>query len=234
VTQAVHIPGLASLEESRAAHAWRRLEPYESTNTSTLATVVTRRILWADPSVSVIGGLAVTESTLYMAAVQDASPVILKMSLVTEEEDDDDDDDDDDDEDSKDSKANENETAATRKSTVVAQASHNLSRHGNVPGAMVVTEAGDLIVAVDSKVVVCRANQATVTTTVAAGSDDCDVLLHLPEVPTSLVLGDDKYLYVTSQTKLYRHFLNSQPYKLPTNLLPRPPQVLTKKDATTN
>jgi hypothetical protein len=227
VTQAEHIPALASLEESRAAHAWRRLEDdYHSydhgTDAATTTRTARRRILWADPSVSSIGGLAVTDSALYVAAVQDTSPVILKISLVA-----DDDDDDDDDDEKAEAEAEATDPAATTtKSTVVAQLAHNLSRHGQHPGALVVTETGDLIVAVDATVVVCRVSKgaSTTTTTTAAADGYGDVvLLQLPEVPTSLVLGDDNYLYMTSPTKLYRHFFNAKPYPLSTHLLPKPP-----------
>lgn len=158
------VPSLPSLEVSRQAHMWETLNH-------------TTHVFWSNPSVSFLGGVAVTEASLFVSAIHYGLPAILEIKLDGDDE------------------------------GISAKRIHDLSSYGNVPGGLVKTENA-IFTTVDSNLIKIESGERTV--------------ILLPEPPTAVILGDDKYIYVSSQTCLYRYLANTQPHKIPTHLIARP------------
>jgi sugar lactone lactonase YvrE len=76
-----------------------------------------------------------------------------------------------------------------------------------LPGPIVVDQKGHLFVGINNEVVVMD-EEGTVISTVS-----------LPARATSLTLGQDGFLYVSSSSDLYRIKVRNQPLKVPTNMI---------------
>jgi hypothetical protein len=74
------------------------------------------------------------------------------------------------------------------------------------PGPIVVDQTGILYVGVKNQIVILTGQGRQIAT------------LDLPQTATSLTLGQDGYLYVTSSNSLFRIKLRSQALKIPTNM----------------
>jgi sugar lactone lactonase YvrE len=74
------------------------------------------------------------------------------------------------------------------------------------PGPIVVDQTGILYLGVTNQIVILTGQGRQIAT------------LDLPQTATSLTLGQDGYLYVTSSNSLFRIKLRSQALKIPTNM----------------
>jgi hypothetical protein len=198
LSQAVHIEPIASLHESRKAHAWTSIQRNHSI----------RRILHSDPTVLQIGGMAIGPTlSLYMTAMiqtgdtADTSIVILELPLTHEEEDDDDDDS----EDSKDPRDKPLQPRVLFDMGMYAPGSQK-------PGSLVVSKSGKMFVSVQDGILVLSQNLGVVGKIV------------VPSIPTALCMGDDGYLYVASSTRLYRIRTRERHASTATSLVKAPPK----------
>ena len=91
----------------------------------------------------------------------------------------------------------------------------NISSHTQKPGPIAVDKEGTMFIGVESSVLI-------------AAEDGILAKIDLPKEegedgsgssPTALTLGEDKMLYISTQSKLYRVWLNTVPVKVPTNLI---------------
>lgn len=189
---AVHLKPLLNLQESREAHTWTASQ--HST---------TSRVLYSDPSVSSIGGIAVTPISLYATAKKyiDGSSkiVILEMSIALDDDDD------------------ELGGLQDQSTAIEAKVLFDLAEYApgqKIPGALVVSQSGRFFVAVqDGVLIIDRA---------------IGVLgkLLVEQSPTAITLGEDGYLYVASASRLYRIRTKEKPVKIPTDQVARPPKSL--------
>jgi hypothetical protein len=175
---AVHVRPLASLQESRRAHAWNAVK-------HTAEPVV----LYQDDAAQLLGGLAVAPSlqSLYATSVVDGSVVLLEIPLTDEDE----------------------EEVKTEVKVVLNITS--MLPAVSEPTDLAMTQSGRLFLAFQRGVAIINLPTKQVAT------------MDVPERPTSLTLGEDGYLYVTTSSSLYRIRTRERPLKLPTDLVVRPP-----------
>jgi hypothetical protein len=196
--QAVHLEPIASLHESRKAHAWTSVQRNHSAS----------RILHSDPSVLQIGGMAVSPTlSLYMTAMIQTgdnaytSIVVLELPLTHEEEDDDDDD----------VEASNDLIDKPLQARVLFDLGI-YAPGSQKPGSLVVSKSGKIFVSVQDGVLVLSQNLGVVGKLV------------VPSVPTALCMGDDGYLYIASSTRLYRIRTRDRRANTATSLVKAPPK----------
>lgn len=195
LSYAVHVTPLHSLQESRQAHAWTEVQHTH-----------TARILYANPSVSRIGGMATTPTSLYATAMKSgedgsSSIVILELSIKDEETDDDL-------EDSRDHQTGVKEAKVLLDLAEYAPGSQN-------PGALAVSQSGRLFAAVQDGVLILDGTMGVLGKLV------------VPALPTAVTLGGDGYLYVATSSRIYRIRTKEKPVELQTNRVARPPKMTT-------
>lgn len=192
---AVHVTPLASLQESRLAHSWTDVQHN-----------LTAHILYADPSVSRIGGIAVTPTTIYFTAKrrgENESSSIVVMAISIEEDNSDDDIEEIQDE------------AQTQKEDKVAIDLAEYAPGSQQPGALAVSHGGRFFVTVQDGVLILDPTLGVLGK------------LAVP-APTAVALGGDGYLYVASSSRLYRIRTKEKPVELPTNRIARLKKPTTK------
>jgi len=231
LSQAVHVEALESLAVSRKAHSWNETRHVHPVT------------VFYQNNIQEIGGMAMDPTWLNMYVTvkdQDGRILLIRLPAVLEKEDYDDDDDksgqssSDDDED----KTKKEELVATKdedevvdpevqdtspeklgglmddKARVVMDMTQKLGL--SETGPLVVSEKGHIFVAVPKGVAilsVSSGNGSEAPTATLLG------YLPTPEPPTSLTLGEDKFLYAFSSDSLYRIRINVGPVAVPTNLV---------------
>ncbi|KAI2497389.1 hypothetical protein MHU86_17100 [Fragilaria crotonensis] len=90
---------------------------------------------------------------------------------------------------------------------VVYEWSIGADASATAPGPIVVDQGGNLYAGFGQTLLVLTSQGAIIAS------------LELPAPATSLTLGQDGFLYVSSATDLYRMMVRSQPLKVPTNLV---------------
>jgi hypothetical protein len=216
LSNAVHVPPIASLHESRQAHAWTEI-PNGTHPTSS-------RILYSDASVMRIGGIVFnsTTSSVYMTAMRQQHAgnenrtkiVLLEYPLL---EDSDEEEDDEDDDVVKDKSARPKSPAQARTLVDLDVYAPGLQR----PGALVVAQSGRMFISVHDGVLIVDQSFGVLG----------KVLVPLDEPPTALSLGGDGYLYVASKTRLYRIRTREQIATHETNRVRTPPKYGTTTPA---
>lgn len=201
--QATHIPGLKSLAASREAHAW------DSINTTAPPQMLLRA--------SHLGGMALIPNEwlqLYVTMQQENGPVVV-VSLSLESEDDDDGGGDDDDDDYDDDDYDDQEEEIREKKPKVRQSKIVLdySNYASQPGAIEVDDKGNLYLIVDDGVLFVSSAASVVAKVSVPGASFVD-----------LTLGEDKFLYISTDVSLYRMRVRNGPVKIPTNLVLKPHQ----------
>lgn len=190
--QAHKIPGLESLPVSREAHEWTQLN-----NTNALQSLLQSTRL---------GGMAFCPKKLlqlYVTMRQGDSVVVVTLSL---DEDDDEDDEEIDDDDSVDVEEVESEPKSTmeRQSAIFL----DYSRYANEPGPMEVDEKGNLYLVVDHGILFVSSSGSVLGK------------LSIPDVSiVDITLGEDRFLYISTETKLFRARLRNKLWRVPTDLI---------------
>jgi hypothetical protein len=197
--QATHIPGLESLAASREAHAW------ETVNT-TIITTAPQKLLQSTQ----LGGMALQPNQwlqLYVTMRQEnGAIVVVSLSL------DDDENDNDDEEESTSSDDEEESTTSSIKvrrhqSTIVL----DYSNYTSAPGAIEVDEKGNMYLLVDAGILFVSSSYSIVGKMTFGNESLVD-----------LTLGEDKFLYMSTRTKLFRMRVRNGPLKVPTDLVINP------------
>lgn len=198
---AVHIKALDSLGVSRKAHAWK--EPQHAFKPE---------ILFA--GVEQLGSMALTHTwtSIYVTAKRDGSIVLLEMPLTSENDEEDVDDDND----------NEDEDASNEKSKLLVEPKLVMNLSQNLPyvqepGKIAVDRKGRLFWAVSDNLLVIDPDRGAIL-----GK------LTLPADATSLTLGENGFLYITTSNTLLRVRVREGPVKAPTNMVVRPAISRTK------
>jgi hypothetical protein len=169
---------LESLQASRKAHSWTSVGGDYPTTKDQLP-----ETLWRAPQ---LGGMVLdtTFVNVYVTTQQEDQRVVL-VSLSLKETDDDDEDED------------ENKEDARQIPRVVL----DYSAHASTPGAIAIDRLGRIFLAVDLGILVVapREKEASLPFTLTIVGK-----LPMSEKPTSLTLGEDGFLYITTQTSLLR------------------------------
>jgi hypothetical protein len=153
-----------------------------------------------------LGSMALTTTwtSIYVTAKRDGSIVLLEMPLTSENDDDDEDED-----------ANDKATISMKPRFVM-----NLSQKVasvQEPGKIAVDRKGRLFWAVSDNLFVIDPDKGAIL-----GK------LSLPADATSLTLGEDGFLYITTNNTLLRVRVREGPVKAPTNMVVRPAISKTK------
>jgi hypothetical protein len=154
-----------------------------------------------------LGSMALTPTwtSIYVTAKRDGSIVLLEMLLTSENDDDDDD------------EENANDKAAL---PVEPRLVMNLSQKlpsVQEPGKIAVDRKGRLFWAISDTLLVIDPDKGAILGKVS-----------LPADATSLTLGEDGFLYVTTNNTLLRIRVQEGPVKAPTNMVVRPAISKTK------
>jgi hypothetical protein len=188
---AVHVEPLPSLQMSREAHGWEKIQNHNHSV----------GVLFSDPSILWIGGIALASPTkLYASAtifkgVDEPYATVIFEVLIG---------DDDDDDDVDDSSTDKMKECGTMKVLF------DISEHDptfQTAGAISVSRSGRIYVTV--------ADGVLILDSIAGG-----LIGKIPipkESPTALILGGDGYLYISSRSLLYRIRIKDRPIALPTN-----------------
>jgi len=211
------IPGLESLSASRKAHAWNHLN-YTSSSSNhhtgiTTGTVSTTSRATTAASASnedgmpqkllqssQLGGMALVPKNwlqLYVTMKQGDSVVVVTLSL--EEEDDEDDDDD---------VEVAEKAKATSKSERQSSIYLDYSQHASKPGPIEVDEKGNLYLAVDDAILMVSPTAGILGKISIPGLSIVD-----------MTLGEDRFLYLATETKLYRLRLRNKNLSIPTDMI---------------
>ncbi|CAJ1946356.1 unnamed protein product [Cylindrotheca closterium] len=216
------IPGLESLPASRKAHAWDRLN-YNSSNHHkkgiTMGTVSTsshgatttaptsapeddgmpQKILQS----SQLGGMALVPKNwlqIYVTMKQGDSVVVITLALDEEDGEDENDDDDD--------VVAEQQTKATSKSERQSSIYLDYSQHASKPGPIEVDEEGNLYLVVDDGILMVSPTGGILGK------------ISIPDLSfVDMTLGEDRFLYLTTETKLYRLRVQNKNLSVPTDMV---------------
>jgi hypothetical protein len=191
---AVHIDSLPSLQISRGAHNWEKIQNHNHSVA----------VLFSDPSITWIGGIALASPTKLYSSGRilqgtDGFPraVIFEIAISEEE------DDEDDMEDSIIGKMKERETVKV----LFDITEYNPTLQNG--GAIAVGKSGRIYVAIADGILILDSLIGGVIGKISIPN----------EIPTALVLGGDGYLYISSSSLLYRIRIKDGPVALPTNLV---------------
>ena len=199
LSQAVHVESLESLAESRKAHAWNETHHGFPVD-----------VLYQN-GIQLIGGMAVDPSWLHMYVTvkdQEGRVLLLQLPIVVEEEDDE--------EDEEKSDNTETEQAVKpiglmdHRAQIVMDMTQGLGL--SEPGPLVVSEKGHVFTAVPEGVAILSTSKTSNAATILG-------ILPTPQRPTSLTLGEDKFLYSFSDDSMFRIRIREGPVKVPTNLV---------------
>jgi hypothetical protein len=184
------LPGLESLAVSRKAHAWKQL----NNNTA-----LPQKVLQSTG----LGGMAFVPNNwlqLYVTMRQGDSIVVVTLSL--------DDDDDEEEEDDNDDAVQVIESIP--KATMERQSAIYLdyTRYAGEPGPIEVDEKGNMYLAVDHGILLVSSSGSILGK------------ISIPDISiVDLTLGEDRFLYVATESKLFRLRLQNKPLKVPTDLI---------------
>lgn len=195
---AIQTEPLGTPMESRKAHSWSSLPNHNTTTLRVLHTTAS-----SSNEIGSMGGVTLDKSWTGVYFTQQQSqdgPVQLLHKVLP---------DDDDDDDEKEEEEGEEEEGAQPKSKprLVYEFPNG------TPGPVTMNQNGNLFVGTTDKVVVFS-------------SDNASPLLEIPvpSTPTSLTLGQDRYLYITTYKELYRIRVRHGPLQVPTNLIRKRPK----------
>ena len=154
-------------------------------------------LLYSDESIAHMGGLALTPiwTSVYLSAVKDDSVILLRIPLEKEEDDDDSDD----------------EKAQKVNISTEPQMILNLTQHFpsvKEPGAVAVSREGRVFWTTADGVLVVDPEKNMVLG-----------MIPTPSEPTSIALGEDRFLYLSTKTSLLRIRVQQAPVKVPTNVV---------------
>jgi hypothetical protein len=187
LTQAVHVPTLHSAMESRMAHRWNATQHNHGID-----------VIYKETEMKSMA-LDSTGVGLYVTIRRDDNSVLLvHLSLLQ-----DNDDDDDDEEDVK-IDTSSDERMGLLGHTVKMEFNFTNSNIVDPPQAIVVDEMAHVFLAVPTGVLVIKRGRVLGT-------------LASPTPITSLTLGEDRYLYISTSTQLFRIRVRHGPPKIPTN-----------------
>ena len=196
LSQAVHVDALDSLSASRKAHAWNETQHGHPVD-----------VFYANNLVA-IGAMAMDPSWLSMyvtAKTTEGKVVLLKIPIVAEDD--------------EEENAEEEESIADVSTGAMDQRAQIVMDMTDVlgisePGPLVVSEKGHVFMAVPDGVSVLSVSQKGLIFT-------CHVVATLPtpRLPTSLTLGDDKFLYIFANDSMFRIRTREGPVTVPTNLV---------------
>jgi len=184
--------------------------------------------------VASIGGMALTEewTSLYLTAKKEKGDVVLvKLPLVPsddEEEEEGEEDRYDHEKDEENAGRGAANVAPAGPKIVFRLSEHVLSaKEGEGPGVIAVSRSGVVFWSVPGGVAIVDIASSAVLGRLdlppATGDDDNgDGSPSSSTEVTSLTIGEDNYLYVTTRTRLYRILLREGPAKVPTNLVVKP------------
>ena len=213
--KASSVPALPSLSVSRKAHAW-------NINNST---GLPHTFFQSNE----MGGMVLDTSgqRLYVTTLDPDSSSVLVVSLpLLDALEDDEDDDEDDEEDDNEGEGDEigikegeepnnnmqeeervvaRELLQSRQSTIV----FNYTAHANTPGAIEIDNSGNIYLAVENGILLVSKSQ-TVVAKIAFFTDDKIV---------GLTLGSDRFLYIATESKLFRIRVPNSPLVIKTELL---------------
>lgn len=205
------IPGLESLSASRKAHAWDHLN---YTSSSHHSGITTGAISTLDATTndgmpqkllqsSQLGGMVLVPKNwlqLYVTMKQGDSVVVVTLSL--EEEDDEAESYDDDE------VVAEQTTKAGTKSERQSSIYLDYSQHASKPGPIEVDEKGNLYLVVDDGILMLSPGGGILGKISIPGLSIVD-----------MTLGEDRFLYLATETKLYRLRLRTKNLSVPTDLV---------------
>jgi hypothetical protein len=215
LSQAVHVQAVPSLYDSHSAHGWNQTQHDLPVD------------LLYHASVRDIGGMAMDPTWLYIyVTVLDAEGRVhlMRMPAVTLE------DDDDDEEEADTDKEKVPKLSAAAEATPQEQHSESQTAHGIMddkaqaildltqavgstqPGPLAVSDKGHVFLAVPQGI-------AIISTDEKGGAAVLLGILPMPAPPTSLTLGEDKFLYTFTDDSLFRIRVNVGPVMVPTNLV---------------
>lgn len=200
------IPGLESLSISRKAHAWDHLM-YNATHTRGITIGSTSSGTPKDDEgmpqkllqSSHLGGMALVPKNwlqLYVTMKQGDSVVVVTLALEDEEEDSDDDDDV--------VTTKESKSKSERQSSIYL----DYSQYASKPGPIEIDENGNLYVVVDHGILIVSSTGAILGTIATDGLSIVD-----------MTLGEDRFLYLATETKLYRLRLRNKNLSVPTDIV---------------
>jgi hypothetical protein len=157
-----------------------------------------------------LGSMALTPTwtSIYVTAKRDGSIILLEMPLTSENDDDDDDDDEE--------EGSNDKASLPVEPRLVMNLSQKLSSVQD-PGKIAVDRKGRLFWAVSDNLLVIDPDKGAIL-----GK------LSLPADSTSLTLGEDGFLYITTSNVLLRIRVREGPVKAPTNMVVRPAISKTK------
>jgi hypothetical protein len=184
---AAHIQPLPSLQISRQAHSWDKLQNHNHSIS----------FLFSDPSIAWIGGIALaTPTKLYGSARIDqvngtSSIVIFELSIAEDEDDLDD--------------MNHNKKTEQGKMKILFDITEYIPKLQS-SGALAISKYGRLFVALHDGVLILDPSVGVIGKLPVPG-----------QVPTAVILGGDGYLYICSSFSLYRIRIKDKPVHLPTN-----------------
>lgn len=183
------VPGLESLSISRKAHGWRQLQG----DSPPLPDLLMRS--------QTLGGMALVPNSwlqVYVTMHQDDAVVVVTLSLEEEEEDMEDEDDDE--------VVLEGSTKpkTDRQSAILL----DYSRYATKPGPIEVDEKGNLYLAVDGGILFVSSSGTVLGK------------LSMPNMSiVDITLGEDRFLYIATESKLFRFSLRNKLLTVPTNLV---------------
>lgn len=183
------VPGLESLSISRKAHGWRQLQG----DSPPLPDLLMRS--------QTLGGMALVPNSwlqVYVTMHQDDAVVLVTLSLEEEEEDMQDED--------EDEVVVEGSTKpkTDRQSAILL----DYSRYATKPGPIEVDEKGNLYLAVDGGILFVSSSGTVLGK------------LSMPNMSiVDITLGEDRFLYIATESKLFRFSLRNKLLTVPTNLV---------------
>jgi hypothetical protein len=192
--QAHKIPGLESLGVSRKAHSWKEL-PAE-TFSAPQKLLQSRRL----------GGVALVPNNwmkVYVTMRQGDSVTVVVLSIEDDEEEDEDNDDDK-------VAPEENEKVEGSQKTNKRQSAifFDYSQYAKEPGPIEIDEKGNMYLAIDGGILFL------------SSSGHVTGRLSIPGISiVDLTLGDDRFLYISTATKLFRLRVRNKLLQMPTDLV---------------
>lgn len=228
---AVHAEPLDSLSTSRKAHAWTSIhndgEDEKDSNKASAAATDTRKrnsklnlpeILYHDPNVHQMGDLALahTWTSLYLSAKMSESIVLFSIPLAEADGDDE-------------QESNE-QSLAQVKSRVVFNLTESLQGFGSLmggtaenpsPGSVAVSRSGHVFWATEEGILILDDVMEEGGHAANNQNNNAAILgiIPTPAKPTSLTIGEDGFLYITTDTSLLRIKVRHGPVKVPTDVV---------------
>ena len=231
---AVVVPPLSTAMESRRAHGWTTLPESQARPKLLLKAKKIGGIdldaAWTGIYYTATDDVDIGDAAAGAVDTVDRASTVTRlyhMNLATEEEDDDaEDDNDNDDGDEEANKEGDTDGNGTEKDKRDSRSAVALDTRivadfteSTPAGPVAMDQSGILFVGVDTGVVVLPKELSVKEATQQQGKSDERLFLPVPDTPTSITVGGDKFLYVTTADDLYRIRIQTGPQKVPTDLI---------------